>query len=173
VARGDLAGPQKGAQAQGQTLFFLDDSGCYPWPSVVRTYAPRGQTPILRAWGTREHLLAISAISPEGKRSCHHPDGAINSAAGGALPEHLLREVSGRVIILDGPPIPHRQAMKAFLGKGAAQRLHLERLPAYAPELNPGEGLCAQLKDVERHYLYGFNLTHLRHDRRDAVKRVR
>jgi transposase len=52
-------------------------------------------------------------------------------------------------------------------------RLHLERLPAYAPELNPGEGLWAQLKGVERRHLCGFNLTHLRHERRAAVRRVR
>jgi hypothetical protein len=55
----------------------------------------------------------------------------------------------------------------------AGQRLHLERLSAYAPELNPGEGLWAQLKDVERRHLCGFNLTHLPHERCDAVKRVR
>ncbi|HZC02484.1 MAG TPA: transposase [Gammaproteobacteria bacterium] len=36
----------------------------------------------------------------------------------------------------------HRsQVIRDFLANGAAQRLHLERLPAYAPELNPGEGL--------------------------------
>jgi hypothetical protein len=55
----------------------------------------------------------------------------------------------------------------------AGQRLHLERLSAYAPELNPGEGLWAQLKDVERRHLCGFNLTHLPQERCDAVKRVR
>jgi hypothetical protein len=46
LARGDVAGHQKGAQAQQQSIFFLNDSGFYPLPSVVRTYAPLGQTPI-------------------------------------------------------------------------------------------------------------------------------
>ena len=71
VARGDLAGHQKGAQAQQQTILFIDESGFYPLPSVVRTYAPVGQTPILREWWTRDHLSAISAISPEGKLYFH------------------------------------------------------------------------------------------------------
>jgi len=45
--------------------------------------------------------------------------------------------------------IHRRQVIKDFLASGAAQRLHLECLPAYAPELNPGEGLWQQLKGVE------------------------
>ncbi len=32
--------------------------------------------------------------------------------------------------------------IKEFLAAGAAKRLHLERLPGYAPELNPQE-ICA------------------------------
>jgi transposase len=54
-----------------------------------------------------------------------------------------------------------------------APRLHLERLPAYAPELNPGEGLWQQLKGVELRHVGGFNIPHLRNQRRDAVTRVR
>jgi hypothetical protein len=67
LAGGDLACSQKGAQAQGQTILFIGESGFYPLPSVVRTYAPIGQTPMLKEWWTRDHLSAISAISPEGK----------------------------------------------------------------------------------------------------------
>jgi transposase len=174
VARRDLAGHHKGAQAQGQTSFFVDESGFYPLPSVVRTYAPVGQTPILREWWTRDHLSAISAISPEGKLYFHDQDSAIASAAVVAFLDHLLREVSGRMVIIwDGAPIHRSQVIKQFLANGAAQRLHLERLPAYASELNPGEGLWAQLKDVELRNLCCFNIPHLRHELRDAVKRVR
>jgi len=35
----------------------------------------------------------------------------------------------------------HRGEGKALLAAGAAKRLLLERLPAYAPELNPAEGV--------------------------------
>jgi hypothetical protein len=45
VARRDLAGPQKGAEAQEQPLLFIGESGFSPLPSVVRTYAPVGQPP--------------------------------------------------------------------------------------------------------------------------------
>jgi transposase len=174
VARRHLASHPKGADAQQQTILFIDESGFYPLPSVVRTYAPIGQTPILREWCTRDHLSAISAISPEGKLYFRCQDYALNSADVVAFLEHLLREVPGRIVIIwDGAPIHRSHVIKAFLANGAAQRLHLERLPAYAPELNPGEGLWQQLKGVELRNLCCFNIPHLRDELRDAVKRVR
>jgi transposase len=174
VARGDLARPQQGAQAQGQTIFFIDESGFSPLPSVVRTYAPVGQTPILREWCTREHLSAISALSPAGTRYFHSPDHPLNADDVVGFLEHLLREVPGRMVrIWDGAPIHRRQVIRDFLANGAAQRLPLERLPADAPELNPGEGLWQHLKGVELRHVCGFNMPHLRHELRDAVTRVR
>jgi transposase len=174
VARRDLARPQQGAEAQQQTILFVDESGFYPLPSVVRTYAPVGQTPVLRAWCTRDHLSAISAISPEGKVYFHSQDSAITSADVVAFLEHLLREVPGRMVLIwDGAPIHRSRVIRDFLAHGAAQRLHLERLPAYAPELNPGEGLWQHLKGVELRHVCGFDIPHLRHELRDAVKRVR
>jgi hypothetical protein len=126
-----VASHQKGAEAQEQTIFFIDESGCYPLPSVMRTYAPVGQTPVLREWYTRDHLSAISALSPEGKLYFHAQDHPIDSAAVVAFLEHLLREVPGRMLIIwDGAPIHRSQVIKTFLANGAAQRLHLECLPA-------------------------------------------
>jgi transposase len=169
-----VASPQKGAQTQGQAIFFIDESGFYPLPSVVRTYAPVGHTPTLREWYTREHLSAISALSPGGKLYSRSQDRAINSDDVVAFLEHLLREVPGRMVLLwDGAPIHRSRRIREFLANGAAHRLHLEQLPAYAPELNPGEGLWQQLKGVELRNLCCLNLSHLRRELRDAVKRVR
>jgi transposase len=140
----------------------------------VRTYAPVGQTPIVREWYTREHLSAISAISPAGKLYCHSQDRAINSDDVVAFLEPLLREVSGRLVVIwDRAPMHRSHTVQEFLTNGASQRLHLERLPAYAPELNPGEGLWQQLKGVELRNVCCVDLPHLRGALRDAVKRVR
>jgi transposase len=123
-----------------------------------------GQTPIVREWYTREHLSAISAISPEGKRYFHGQDQALNSDDVVAFLEPLLREVSGRLVVIwDGAPMHRRQVIREFLAHGAAPRLHLERLPAYAPELHPGEGLWQQLKGVELRQVCCVNIPHLRH----------
>ena len=45
----------------------MDQSGFYLLPTVVRTYAPVGQTPILHEQLTRDHLSVISGITLEGK----------------------------------------------------------------------------------------------------------
>jgi transposase len=169
-----VAGHQKRAEAQQQTILFIDESGFYPLPSVVRTYAPIGQTPTLREWRTRDHLSAICAVSPEGKLYFHGQACAINSEDVVAFLEHLLREVAGRLVIIwDGAPIHRSHTIHEFLANGAAQRLHLERLPAYAPELNPDEGLWGYLKGVELRNLCCFDIPHLRRELRDAVKRLR
>ena len=169
-----MAGPQKGAQEQQQRIFFIDESGFYPLPSVVRTHAPVGPTPILREWWTRDHLSAISALSPGGTLYVLSQDHALNSADVVAFLEHLWREVSGRLVMIwDGAPIHRSHAIKACLANGAAQRLHVERLPAYAPELNPGEGLWPQLTGVELRNVCCVDIPHLRGELRDAVKRVR
>jgi transposase len=143
-------------------------------PRVVRPDAPVGPTPISRAWCPRDHLSAIRAISPGGPlyfRSQEHP---VNSDDVVGFREHLRREVPGRMVsIWDGAPIHRRRVIQQFLARGAAQRLHLERLPAYAPELNPGEGLWPQLTGGELRHVCCGNSPHRTHEVRGAVKRVR
>lgn len=55
------------AKAEGRTIVFVDESGFYLLPMAVRTYAPRGQTPVLRVRMTRDHVSAIGGITPEGR----------------------------------------------------------------------------------------------------------
>ena len=62
-----MAFPQKGAQKEGRTIVFCDQSGFYLLPAVVGTYAPVGKTPILKEHLSRDHLSAMSAITLEGK----------------------------------------------------------------------------------------------------------
>ena len=62
----------------------------------------------------------------------------------------LLRKISGKIVLIwDGSPLHRAQEIKDFLKRGAAQRLHLEQLPGYAPDLNPDEGIWNYLKRVE------------------------
>jgi transposase len=65
--------------------------------------------------------------------------------------KQLLRQIPGNLLIIwDGSPIHRGEAVKAFLRQGGAERIHLERLPASAPELNPQEGVWNLLKRRER-----------------------
>jgi|SRR3954447_13409638 len=131
-------------------MLYVDEAGFYLLPGVVRTWAPIGQTPILRAKLTRDHLSVISAISPEGVLYLQMQTEAFDSQAVIAFLKHLLAEIEGKLLIIwDGATIHRSQAIKDFLAEGATQRLLLERLPAYAPDLNPDEGIWHYLKHVE------------------------
>lgn len=169
-----MAAPQPGVEGQPQPRLCVDESGFYPLPSVGRTDAPVGQTPLLREWCPRDHLAAISAISPEGQVSGQSQACAITSADVVAVLAPLLRKVPGQLVIIwDGAPIPRRHLIKEFFANGAVQRHHWERLPACAPELTPDEGFWQSLTGVELRNGCDFDRPRLRNELRDAVKRLR
>jgi transposase len=119
-------------------------------PLAVRTWAPCGQTPLLRAPLTPDHLAAISGITPDGRLFMQTQDRAYHSDDVVRFLRLLLRKLRGPLLVIwDGSPIHRGQPIKDFLQAGAAKRLHLERLPGYAPELNPDEGIWNYLKRVE------------------------
>jgi transposase len=140
----------------------------------VRTWAPRGKTPILRVPFTHDHLSVISAITLDGRLCLQvrkdHYDG---EAVVGFL-RVRLRKISGKLLLIwDGSPIHHGQAVKDFLREGAAKRLQLEPLPGYAPDLNPAEGIWNYLKRVELANVCCTDLGDLRHHLLRAGVRLR
>lgn len=147
---GALAGPGKKAADEGRTVVWVDQSGFYLLPLAVRTWAPRGQTPILRVPLTHDHLSAISGITADGRLFMQTQDHAYRSPDVVRFLRVLLRKVRGKLLVIwDGSPIHRGHPIKDFLRRGAAKRLHLERLPGYAPDLNPDEGIWNDRKRVE------------------------
>jgi transposase len=143
-------------------------------PAVVRTYAPRGETPVLRAPLSYEHLSAISAITPDGQLLMQVQEQAYHSTEVVQFLRHLLRHIPGKLLILwDGASIHRGQPIKDFLAEGGAERIHLERLPGYAPELNPDEGIWQYLKRVELKNVVCHDLDELRYELRLATARLR
>jgi transposase len=119
-------------------------------PLAVRTWAPWGQTPLLRVKLTRDHLGAMSGITLDGRLCLQIREGNYDSAAVVGFLRVLLRKVSGKLLVIwDGAPIHRGLAVKDFLRRGAAKRLQLEQLPGYAPDLNPDEAFWTYLKRVE------------------------
>jgi transposase len=174
VGRRALARAQKGAHEEGATIVWVDESGFYLLPLAVRTWAPKGQTPILRVPLTRDHLSAISAITLDGRLFLQVRTDSYKGEAVVGFLRVLLRKISGKLLVIwDGSPIHHGQAVKDFLSAGAAKRLHLERLPGYAPDLNPDEGIWNYLKRVELGNVCATDLAELRHRLRRAAVRVR
>jgi transposase len=137
------------AQSERRTIVWVDEAAFYPLPGVVRTYAPRGETPILDALLTRDHLSAISGLTMDGQLLLKVRERAFRSPEVVAFLRHLLRHLPGPLLVIwDGAPIHRAQPVKEFLAQGAAARLQLEQLPGYAPELNPDEGIWNYLKYV-------------------------
>ena len=117
---------------------------------AVRTWAPCGQTPILRVKLTHDHLSAISGITLDGRLFLQVRPTSYDAAAVVGFLRVLLRKISGKLVVIwDGSPIHRGHEVKDFLSRGAAKRLHLEQLPGYAPDLNPDEGIWNYLKRVE------------------------
>ena len=155
-------------------MVFVDESGFYPLPAVLRTYAPVGQTPVIRHHLTRDHLSAISGITPRGKLYMMVQDRAYKGPDVVNFLRHLLIHVPGKLLVLwDRAPIHRSRVVKDFLAERAAARVHLEHLPAYAPELNPDEGIWNSLKRAELRNVSCSNLTQLRQELRLAKERLR
>jgi transposase len=117
---------------------------------AVATWAPVGHTPVLRVKLTRDHLSAISGVTPAGQLFLQVHQAAYDAEAVVAFLPVLLRKIPGKLLIIwDGSPIHPAQPIKDFLKRGAARRVWLEQLPGYAPDLNPDEGIWNYLKRVE------------------------
>jgi transposase len=121
-------------------------------PFVHRTWAPRGQTPVLQT-RTRHHrhlsLIGALTISPQRYRLgwyLHfHADRSIRQEQVIAFLRDLLRHLRGPVFLIWDRLNAHRgKKVQAFLARN--QRLQTDFLPPYAPELNPNEYGWSYLK---------------------------
>lgn len=152
----------------------MDESAFYPLPGVVRTWAPRGQTPVLSHLLTHDHLSVISAVTPEGDLFLQMQEQSYDSAGIIGFLDALQAQIAGKLLVIwDGAPIHRSLAIKAYLSAGAAAHIHLERLPGYAPELNPDEGVWHYLKHVELGNVCCRDLGHLRQELSAAEGRLR
>ncbi len=88
--------------------------------------------------------------------------------------KHLCTQLDRKLLVIwDGSPIHRALEVKAFLTDGAAQHIHLERLPSYAPDLNPDEGTWKHLKQVELRNVCCLDLPELHHELHLAIVRLR
>ena len=139
------------ARQEGRTLVFEDDAGLSLLPGAVRTYAPRGRTPVLPEWQTRDHLSVMGGCTPDGQVAVLVREESLNGTHTIAFLQHLLRHLGERLLVIwDGSPIHRRVEVADFLGSAAGRGIRVETLPGYAPDLNPWDaGGWHHLKSVE------------------------
>jgi len=131
---------------------LIDESGFFLNPLVRRTWARKGKTPLLRTFGRRRDKVSVVAalsVAPGRRRLglYFHADAQHYIAAQTSVVflREVLGHLRGRLIVLwDGGSNHKGPLIRELLAR--YPRLHLEPLPADAPQLNPVEFIWSYLK---------------------------
>lgn len=145
---------------------LLDESGFMLQPVCRRTWAPRGQTPVLWQWDRRDRLSAISALTVAPRRRRfglywalyrHNIRTAEVLRFLQVLRRHLPR---GFTLIWDRHG-PHRATRVATWLAKYPKTIWVEWLPPYAPDLNPAEHIWSHTKHGDLANFAPADLDHL------------
>jgi transposase len=135
------------------TVVFLDESGFLLTPTVRRTLAPRGRTPVLPAWQRHDRISTISCVTM-GTGAARlglyfelMPAG-LNVRAEDivAFLRQLRRELPGPLTVVWDRHNIHSRSRLVKEWLAGESDIVTEDLPGYAPELNPDEMVWAWLK---------------------------
>lgn len=143
-----LAGAKKNARKQGRVIVFVDESGLSERPTRVRTWAPRGQTPVVQYSFNWKQLSVIAGVSWWQIYFRLFP-GTIRAPQCIEFLRALRRQIGQKLLIIwDGLAVHKSRMVKQYL-ESLEGEIQVEFLPAYAPELNPVEYLFGHLKPHE------------------------
>jgi transposase len=135
------------AKREGGLVLWLDEMGIRSDAAAGRSWAPIGQTPVIKRTGKRFRVNMISAVSNTGMLRFRLFTGSFTGAVFIDFLGRLLRDSGERKVhlIVDGHPVHRAKAVSAWVGRHAG-RIQLHFLPGYSPELNPVELLNHDVK---------------------------
>jgi transposase len=142
--------PAMAAQAkrEGGVIFWGDETGVRSDDVRGRSYAPRGQTPTVRPCHKRAGWGLISAVTNKGELRWMMLDGPLTAPILICFLARLIRDAGCKVfLVLDKLAVHRSHDVRKWLAEHSAQ-IAVFYLPAYSPELNPDEGLNADLKQA-------------------------
>lgn len=129
-------------------IFWGDETGLRSDDVRGRSYAPRGRTPQVRVCHRRTSLSLISAVANKGELRWMVVDGAVNAPTLIRFLGRLIREARRKVfLILDRLRVHRARLTQAWLAEHSSE-IEVHYLPSYSPELNPDEGVHADLKQA-------------------------
>lgn len=140
-----------------------------------RTWAPRGETPIQRAWDRYDRLSVISAVtlSPK-RRTISLPfqihDDNIRTPEVVSFLKQLRRTLRRPLIVVWDRWNVHRSAARR-LDQSRVRDIDYEWLPAYAPELNPVEPRWSYTKFSDLANFVPDDVPQLKRSVRQSLKR--
>ena len=140
------------ATARGGHLVFVDEAGFLLEPLVRRTYAPRGNTPVHRIGNPHARISVIGAITVSlSNKAVGLQYGMLDDNLNyqGPIVVQFLRFVRKRLsgpmtLVWDQIPIHECDAVMEYLSR--ERDVVVEQFPAYAPELNPADGIWRYIK---------------------------
>ena len=138
------------AKAAGAAIYWGDETGISNQDQIGRSYAPRGQTPVVRRTARRITQSMISAVSNRGLMRFMFYQGALNADRFIAFLRRLSQDAGQKVfLIVDNLKVHHAAKVKCWVA-AHAHAIELFYLPAYAPDHNPDEYLNNDLKQKLR-----------------------
>src|SRR4030095_9609188 len=135
------------ARREGGVVLWLDEMGVRSDAAAGRSWAPVGQTPVIKRTGKRFRVNMISAVSNAGRLRVRLFTGSFRRSGFIDFLGRLLRDCRGQKVhlIVDGHPVHRAKAVSAWVGRHG-ERIELHFLPGYSPELNPVELLNHDVK---------------------------
>jgi transposase len=140
-------GISKRAAEEGASIFFADEAGCRNDHQSGTTWAPIGETPVVKFTAKRESIGMVSAISMRGKISWMIFDGTMNSARFIEFLRELLQDVKGKIFLIVDNVKYHKSAEVNAWVEQHKNRIELFFLPGYSPDLNPDEWVWKNVKN--------------------------
>lgn len=160
------------AQTEQRTIVFVDESGLTQKPAAKSTWAPQGETPVLELNFNWKKLSVIGGITLKNLYFQLHED-SVKAPEVISFLEHLQQHIPGKLLVIwDGLPA-HRSKLVADYLSSTESRVWVERLPGYAPELNPIEYLWGYAKGNDLANFAPKELWELSRAARKALTRVR
>ena len=134
------------AKKLGATIYFADEASVRSDYHAETTWAPVGQTPLVRTTGARVSINMISAVTASGSFVFDIVDGKLNAEKFIDFCDKLLADTDRPVfLVVDGHPVHRSKTVKDYVASTGG-RLRLFRLPSYSPELNPDEWAWKNVK---------------------------
>lgn len=129
-------------------IFWGDETGLRSDDVRGRSYAPRGRTPLVRVCHRRAGLSLLSAVANRGELRWMVVDGAVNAPTLIRFLGRLVRDARRKVfLILDRLKAHRARLTRDWLAEHRSE-IEVHYLPSYSPELNPDEGVNADLKQA-------------------------
>jgi transposase len=134
------------AKKKGAAILFVDEAGVRPDQNRGTTWGKVGETPVVKANGSRFSLGLISAVGSRGELYFEVFEGRMNGARFVEFLQRLHRDI-GRpiIVILDNVSYHRSRPVKKFI-RSQKGGIIAHYLPEYSPELNPDEQVWNSLK---------------------------